>query len=80
MDSENILSSVGLKVAHQNGVYPQLRVCRDDSGSDNVNGSVEETIEPYSQNGMNDNVGTGESGEDSNGFVESNALIDSKVV
>ncbi|KAB2027785.1 hypothetical protein E1A91_D05G059900v1 [Gossypium mustelinum] len=78
MDSENILSSVGLKVAHQNGVYPQLRVCGDDSSSDNANGSVEETIETYLQNGMNDNVGTGEAGEDSDDFVESNALIDSE--
>ncbi|KAA3489906.1 protein WVD2-like 6 isoform X2 [Gossypium australe] len=78
MDSENILSSVGLKVAHQNGVYPQLRVCGDDSSSDNVNESVEETIKTYSQNGMNDNVGTGEAGEDSDDFVESNALIDSE--
>ncbi|KAK5830220.1 hypothetical protein PVK06_014014 [Gossypium arboreum] len=78
IDSENTLSSVGLKVAHQNGVYPQLRVCGDDSSSDNVNGSVEETIETYSQNGMNDNVGTGEAGEDSDDFIESNALIDSE--
>ncbi|XWS26223.1 hypothetical protein CRYUN_Cryun26dG0012900 [Craigia yunnanensis] len=79
MDSDNLLSVDGLEVAHQNGVYPQLRVSGDNSGiSDNVNGNVEETIETYLQNGMDDNGTTGEAREGSNDFVESNVLTDSK--
>ncbi|XVE97423.1 hypothetical protein REPUB_Repub03eG0018100 [Reevesia pubescens] len=78
MDSDNLLSAGGLEVAHQNGVYPQLRVSGDDNVSYNVNGNVEETIETYLQNGMDDNGTTGEARQQSNDFVESNGLIDSK--
>ena len=81
MDSDNLLSAGGLEVAHQNGVYLQLRVSGDYSGiSNNVNGSVEETFETYLQNEMDDNGTTGEAREGLNDFVESNRLIDSKVV
>ncbi|XWS70431.1 hypothetical protein CRYUN_Cryun03dG0047700 [Craigia yunnanensis] len=79
MDSDNLLSAGGLEVAHQNGVYLQLRVSGDDSGiSDNVNGNVEETLETYLQNEMDDNGTTGEAREWLNDFLESNGLIDSK--
>ncbi|XP_021276901.1 protein WVD2-like 6 isoform X2 [Herrania umbratica] len=79
MDSDNLLSAGGLEIAHQNGVYPQLRVSGDDSGiSDSVNGNVEKTSKSYVQNGMDDNGTTGEAREGSNDFVESNGLIDSK--
>lgn len=79
MDSDYLLSVDGLEVAHENGVYPQLRVSGDDSGiTDNVNGNVEETIKAYLQNGMDDNVTTGEAREESNDFVEYNGLTDSK--
>ncbi|XWS17816.1 hypothetical protein CRYUN_Cryun33cG0100500 [Craigia yunnanensis] len=79
MDSDNLLSVDGLEVAHQNGVYPHIRVSGDDSGiSNNVDGNVEETIETYLQNGMDDNGTTGETRKGSNDFVESNGLIDSK--
>ncbi|XP_022730587.1 protein WVD2-like 6 [Durio zibethinus] len=78
MDSDNLLSEGGLEVAHQNGVYPQLRMSGDDSVSDNVNGNVEETVETYLQNGMDDNETTGKAREQSNDSVESNGLIDSK--
>ncbi|XVF35595.1 hypothetical protein REPUB_Repub18cG0159700 [Reevesia pubescens] len=77
MDSDNLLSAGGLEVAHQNGVYPQLRESGDGSGiSDNVNGNVEETVKTYLQNGMDNNGTTGEAREGSN--VEINGLIDSK--
>ncbi|XP_022750281.1 protein WVD2-like 6 isoform X2 [Durio zibethinus] len=79
MASDNFLSVDGLEVAHQNGVYPQLRVSRDESGIlDNVNGNVEETIETYLQNGRDDNGTTGEAREGLNDCVESNGLTDSK--
>ena len=81
MDSDNLLSVDGLEVAHQNGVYPQLRVSGDNNGVwDNVDGNVEETIVTYLQNGMDDNGTTGEARKGSNDFVESNGLTDSKVV
>ncbi|XVE53612.1 hypothetical protein DITRI_Ditri03aG0016700 [Diplodiscus trichospermus] len=79
MDSDNLLSEDGLEVAHQNGVYPQLRVSGNDSGiSDNVNGNFEETTETYLQNGVDDNGTTGKAREASNDFVESNGLTDSE--
>ncbi|XVE71182.1 hypothetical protein DITRI_Ditri10aG0130400 [Diplodiscus trichospermus] len=84
MDSDNLLSSGGLEVAHQNGVYPQLWVSGADSGiSDNVNVSVDETLETCSQNETNDsetndNGTNGEAREGSDDFVESNGLTDSK--
>lgn len=81
MDSDNVLSFDGLEVAHQNGVYPQFRVSRDDSSvSDNVYGNVEENIETYLQNGMDNNGTTGEAREGLNDFGGSNGLSDSKVV
>ncbi|XVF89316.1 hypothetical protein PTKIN_Ptkin19aG0120400 [Pterospermum kingtungense] len=79
MDSDNVLSADGLEVAHQNGVYPQLRVSGDNSSvSDNVNGNVEESIESYLQNEMDDNGTTGKAREGLTDFVESNGLADSK--
>ncbi|XP_039052307.1 protein WVD2-like 5 [Hibiscus syriacus] len=78
MDSENNLSSFGLEPAQQNGVYPQLRVPGDDTGSDNVCGNVEETIETYLQNGMDDNGATQEARERLNDLVDSRGLIDSE--
>ncbi|KAK8513555.1 hypothetical protein V6N13_002290 [Hibiscus sabdariffa] len=78
MDSENNSSSFGLEAAQQNGVYPQLLVRADDDGSDSVSGNVEETIETYSQNGMDDNGATEEGREQSDDLVESRGLIDSE--
>ncbi|GMI92486.1 hypothetical protein HRI_002917900 [Hibiscus trionum] len=78
MESEINLSSFGLEAAQQNGVYPQLRVPGDDSGSDIVSGNVEETIETYLHNGMDDNGATEEARERSNDLVESRGLIDSE--
>ncbi|GMI84383.1 WAVE-DAMPENED 5 [Hibiscus trionum] len=81
MDSDNLLSAGGLEVADQNGVYPQSRVLGDEYGdgiSDNVNGSVEETFETYLHNEMDDNGTTEQAKEGSNGYVESNGLIDSE--
>ncbi|KAK8641088.1 hypothetical protein V6N13_010517 [Hibiscus sabdariffa] len=78
MDSENNLSSFGLEAAQQNGVYPQLRVPGDDSGSVNVSGNVEETIETYLHNGMDDNGVSEEAIERFNDLVESRELVDSE--
>lgn len=81
MDSDNLLSAGGLEVAHQNGVYPQLRVSGDGSGIlNNVNGNAEETVGTCSQNGMDDNGATAEARERLNDLVDNNGLIGSKVV
>ncbi|XP_052489498.1 protein WVD2-like 5 isoform X1 [Gossypium raimondii] len=80
MDSDNLLSAGGLEVAHQNGVYPQLRVSGDDSGIlNNVNGNAEETVGTCSQNGIDDNGATMEARERSNDLVDNNGSIGSKV-
>ncbi|TYI72080.1 hypothetical protein E1A91_D07G034300v1 [Gossypium mustelinum] len=79
MDSDNLLSAGGLEVAHQNGVYPQLRVSGDDSGIlNNVNGNAEETVGTCSQNGIDDNGATMEARERSNDLVDNNGSIGSK--
>ncbi|KAL4326171.1 hypothetical protein GQ457_11G016630 [Hibiscus cannabinus] len=81
MDSDNLLSAGGLGGADQNGVCLQLQVSGDEynSGvSDNANVNVNETFETYLQNEMDDNGTTEQAKEGSNGYVESNGLIDSK--
>ncbi|KAL4334955.1 hypothetical protein GQ457_07G037810 [Hibiscus cannabinus] len=78
MDSENNMSSFGLEAAQQNGVYPQHRLPGDDSGSDNVSGNVEETIETYLHTEMDDNGASEEAIERSNDLVESRELVDSE--
>ncbi|KAA3458031.1 protein WVD2-like 5 isoform X1 [Gossypium australe] len=79
MDSDNLFSAGGLEVAHQNGVYPQLRVSGDDNGIlNNVNGNAEETVGTCSQNGIDDNGATMETRVRSNDLADNNGPIGSK--